>query len=105
MDTQNGAVGSGAPRSAAPAGGVNAEEKDRLTSRLSGIDGVRTLPSVGTWIMLEVTEPTALARKVNRRLGPGSMKVNRDVAGMVRIFVSDPRHNEEIFRAIREFVA
>ncbi|HJP00655.1 MAG TPA: hypothetical protein QF764_02660 [Planctomycetota bacterium] len=85
--------------------GISAEEKDRLTSRLAGIDGVRTLPSVGTWIMLEVTEPTNLARKVNRRLGPGSMKVNRDVAGMVRIFVSDPSHNEQLFRAIREFVA
>ncbi|MDP6408536.1 MAG: hypothetical protein QF410_14400 [Planctomycetota bacterium] len=94
-----------ASKATAPNQGVSAEEKDRLTSRLAGIQGVRTLPSVGTWIMLEVTEPTTLARKVNRRLGPGSMKVNRDVAGMVRIFVSDPRHNEELFRAIREFVA
>ncbi len=80
------------------------EEKDRFTSRLAMIPGVRPLPSVGQWILLRVEHPTDLARRVNRRLAPGVMSVPRQVDGAVRIQVADPRTNEQMIRALRDLV-
>jgi hypothetical protein len=80
------------------------EEKDRFTSRLAMIPGVRPMPSVGQWILLHVDHPTELARRVNRRLAPGVMSVPRQVDGAVRIAVADPRTNEQMLRAMRELV-
>ncbi len=80
------------------------EEKDRFTSRLAMIPGVRPMPSVGQWILLHVQHPTELARRVNRRLAPGVMSVPRQVDGAVRISVADPRTNEQMLRAMRELV-
>ena len=41
------------------------DEKDRFSSRLATIPGLRPLPSVGDWLLLEVQKPQELARKVN----------------------------------------
>lgn len=81
------------------------EEKERFYSRLASIPGVRPLPSIGDWILLEVSKPAELARKVNRRLAPGVVSVPRHVPGAVRIHIGDPRTNEELLRTIREVVA
>ena len=80
-------------------------EKDRFYSRLAMIPGIRPMPSVGSWILLQVQHPTDLARRVNRRLSPGVVSVPRHVDGAVRIQVADPRTNEELLRALREVVS
>jgi len=84
---------------------VDREEKDRFFSRLASIPGVRPMPSVGDWILLEVSAPSEIARKVNRRLAPGMVSVPRGLSGAVRIHIADPKANEELFRTIREVVA
>lgn len=81
------------------------QEKERFYSRLSTIPGVRTLPSIGDWILIEVEAPAELARKVNRRLAPGVLSVPRHVPGAVRLHVADPKSNELLFKLIRELVA
>ena len=78
------------------------EERERFFSRLSTIPGVRTMPSIGTWILCEVDQPADLARKVNRRLDPGTVSVPRHVAGALRIPVRDPMANEKLYQTIRE---
>jgi histidinol-phosphate/aromatic aminotransferase/cobyric acid decarboxylase-like protein len=81
------------------------EEKDRFYSRLASIPGIRPMPSVGDWILLQVDHPTELARRVNRRLAPGVVSVPRHVDGAVRIQVADPKTNEQLLGALRELVA
>ena len=90
------------------------QEKERFVSRLSSIPGIKTLPSpqTGDWILLQVTEPADLARKVNRRLEPGTLSVPRKVSGggdalegTVRVHVADPKKNETLLRTLREVVA
>lgn len=81
------------------------EEKDRFYSRLAMIPGIRPMPSVGSWILLQVDHPTELARRVNRRLSPGVVSVPRHVDNAVRIQVADPKTNEQLLRALRELVA
>ena len=78
------------------------EERERFFSRLATIPGLRTLPSIGEWILIEVDNPSDLARKVNRRLEPGTVSVPRHVNGAVRIPVRDPKRNEELFKTIRD---
>lgn len=80
------------------------EERERLYSRLSTISGLHPMPSVGSWILLHVDEPSDLARKVNRRLEPGVVSVPRNVDGAVRIPVRDPRDNESLFQVLRELM-
>ena len=80
------------------------EERERFFSRLSTIPGLRTLPSIGTWILVEVDNPADLARKVNRRLNPGTVSVPRHVTGAVRVPVRDPKNNEELFQTIRDLL-
>ena len=80
-------------------------EKDRFYSRLASIPGIQPMPSVGDWILLQVEEPTDLARKVNRRLAPGMLSIPRGMDGAVRVVVGDPKDNELVFRTIREVVA
>ena len=82
-----------------------ADEKERFYARLATIPGVHPMPSVGDWILLQVTKPSELARKVNRRLEPGVMSVPRHVPGAVRIHVADPKRNEELLRTLRDLVA
>ena len=83
------------------------QEKERFCSRLASIPGVRPLPSpqTGDWILLKVPAPADLARKVNRRLEPGTLSVPRTIAGTVRVHVSDPKCNEALLRTLREVVA
>jgi histidinol-phosphate/aromatic aminotransferase/cobyric acid decarboxylase-like protein len=81
------------------------DEKDRFYSRLATIPGIRPMPSVGDWILLQVAHPTELARRVNRRLAPGVMSVPRHVDGAVRIQVADPKTNEQLLHALRDLVA
>jgi histidinol-phosphate/aromatic aminotransferase/cobyric acid decarboxylase-like protein len=81
------------------------EEKDRFYSRLASIPGIRPMPSVGDWILLQVEHPTELARRVNRRLTPGAVSVPRHVDGAVRVQVADPKTNELLLGALRELVA
>ncbi|MFN0244199.1 MAG: hypothetical protein ACKVWV_15020 [Planctomycetota bacterium] len=84
---------------------MQVEEKERFTSRLASIPGVRPMPSVGDWILLQVRHPNELARRVNRRLSPGVVSVPRHVHGAVRIQVADPKTNELLLGALRELVA
>ena len=84
---------------------MSGDEKERLCSRLASIPGIRPLPSIGDWILLEVQSPSELARKVNRRIAPGVMSVPRSLQGTVRIHVSDPKANERLLKTLRELVA
>ena len=77
-------------------------ERERFFSRLATIPGIHTMPSIGNWILVKVDNPSDLARKINRRLSPGTVSVPRQVAGAVRIPVRDPIANEELFQTIRE---
>ncbi len=81
------------------------EEKERFYSRLASIPGIQPMPSIGDWILLEVSQPSDLARKVNRRLAPGVMSVPRHVDNAVRVHVSDPKTNEQLLRTLRDLVA
>ena len=80
------------------------QERERFFSRLATIPGIRTMPSVGTWILVEVENPSDLARKINRRMEPGTVSVPRHVPGAIRVPVRDPKHNEELFRVFRDLV-
>ena len=80
-------------------------EKDRFSSRLATIPGVRPKPSIGDWILLEVDEPHDLARKVNRRLAPGALSVPRGISGAVRVHVGEPKANETLLRTLRDVCA
>ena len=83
------------------------QEKERFCSRLASIPGIRPLPSpqTGDWILLKVPAPAELARKVNRRLEPGTLSVPRTITGTVRVHVSDPKRNEALLKTLREVVA
>ena len=80
------------------------EERERFFSRLATIPGLRTLPSIGEWILIEVDNPGDLARKVNRRHEPGTVSVPRHIPHAVRVPVRDPKHNEELFKTIRDLL-
>jgi histidinol-phosphate/aromatic aminotransferase/cobyric acid decarboxylase-like protein len=81
------------------------DEKDRFSSRLATIPGIRPKPSIGDWILLEVEQPHELARKVNRRLAPGILSVPRGIIGAVRVHVGEPKENEALLRTLREVCA
>ena len=78
------------------------EEKDRFFSRLASIPGIHPMPSIGDWILIQVEEPSDLARRVNRRLAPGMVSVPRGMEKTVRVHVGDPKDNELLFRTIRD---
>lgn len=78
------------------------EERERFFSRLATIPGIRTMPSIGNWILVAVDNPSDLARKVNRRLEPGTISVPRHIQSAVRVPVRDPKRNEELFHTIRD---
>jgi len=80
------------------------EERERFFSRLATIPGLRTMPSVGSWILVQVENPAELARKVNRRMDPGTVSVPRHVNGAIRIPVRDPKFNEELFQTLRDLM-
>jgi histidinol-phosphate/aromatic aminotransferase/cobyric acid decarboxylase-like protein len=80
-------------------------EKERFYSRLATIPGIRTLPSIGDWILIQVPHPADVARKVNRRLFPGVLSVPRNVPGTVRLHIADPKSNELLYQTIRDIVA
>ena len=84
---------------------MNTQEKDRFFSRLASLPGIQPMPSIGDWILLQVEQPSDLARKVNRRLEPGVMSVPRGVTNAVRIHVKDPKENEVLLRTIRDLCA
>ncbi len=77
-------------------------EKDRFFSRLATIPGIQPMPSVGSWILLQVDAPADLARKVNRRLAPGIMSVPRGIKDAVRLQVGPPKDNEVVLRTLRD---
>ena len=81
------------------------EERDRLSCRLSTLSGVRTMPSIGSWILVGVENPTELARRLNRRLDQGIVSVPRHVEGAVRLRVRDHKRNEQLFQTIRDLLA
>ena len=80
------------------------EERERFFSRLATIPGIRTMPSIGSWILVQVDNPTELARKINRRLEPGTVSVPRNVNGALRLPVRDPKANEALFMTIRDLL-
>lgn len=84
---------------------IDVAEKDRFFSRLSLIPGVRPLHSIGDWILVQCERPQELARRVGRRLDPTLVSVPRQIEGVVRVIVSDPKTNERLLRTIRESVA
>ena len=81
------------------------DEKERFYSRLASVPGIQPMPSIGDWILLRVSSPNDLARKVSRRLIPGLVSVPRHVKGAVRVTVSDPKTNERLLSVLREAVA
>jgi len=81
------------------------EDRERFYSRLSQIQGVETMPSIGDWILLKVERPNEVARRVTRKVAPGLMTVPRHVKGAVRVQICDARTNEQLLSAIRESVA
>jgi len=81
-----------------------AEERERFYSRLSTVAGLRPMPSVGSWILVEVESPADLARKINRRLEPGTVSVPRHVNGALRLPVRDPKANEVLFHVVRDLM-
>jgi len=78
------------------------EERERFFSRLATIAGIQPMPSISNWILLQVDRPSDVARKVNRRLSPGTVSVPRNVAGAVRVSVKDPKTNEVLFHCLRD---
>ena len=80
------------------------EERERFFSRLATIQGLRTMPSIGAWILVQVDNPAELARKVNRRIAPGTVSVPRNVGGAVRIPVRDPKFNEQLYMTVRDLM-
>ena len=80
-------------------------EKERFFSRLASIPGIRPMPSIGDWILLQVENPSDLARKMNRRISPGAVSVPRGVAGAVRVHIGDPKDNEVLYKTLRDLVA
>lgn len=78
------------------------DERERFYSRLATLSGVSPMPSVGRWILLHVDDPSDMARKINRRLEPGTVSVPRHVPGAVRLPVRHPRENEVLFAVIKE---
>lgn len=81
---------------------MSGEEKDRFCSRLASIPGIRTMPSIGDWILLNVASPNDVARKVSRRLEPGVISVPRNLDRAVRVHVGEPKENERVLRTLRE---
>jgi len=84
---------------------TDSDEKDRFTSRLASIPGIQPKPSIGDWILLEVEQPADLARRVNRRLAPGTLSVPRNLDNAVRVHVGQPRDNEKLLKTLRDLVA
>ncbi len=79
-------------------------EKDRFFSRLASIPGIRPMPSVGEWILIEVEEPSEFAARMDDALAPGLVSIPQGMEGAVRVPVGDPKDNELIFRTIRSVV-
>jgi histidinol-phosphate/aromatic aminotransferase/cobyric acid decarboxylase-like protein len=79
-------------------------ERERLYSRLATVPGIQPMPSIRNWILLETHGPQDLARRINRRMGPGTVSVPRHVDGALRIPVRDPKSNEFLFRTVRELM-
>jgi hypothetical protein len=77
-------------------------ERERFFSRLATIPGVRALPSIGPWILVKVDRPADMARRINKRLAPGTVSVPRNVPEALRLPVRDPKSNEALFREIRD---
>ncbi len=80
------------------------EERTRFYCRLATVPGLDPMPSVGTWILVNVEDPADLARKINRRTEPGTVSVPRQVKSAVRIPVRDPRENELLFAIVRDLM-
>jgi histidinol-phosphate/aromatic aminotransferase/cobyric acid decarboxylase-like protein len=78
------------------------DERERFCSRLSTIPGIRPMPSIGEWVLLQVDRPADVARKINRRLEPGIATVPRQIDHAVRVPVREPKLNEALFNTIRE---
>jgi len=80
------------------------EERTRFYCRLATVEGLEPMPSVGTWILVNVDDPADLARKINRRTEPGTVSVPRQVKSAVRVPVRSPRENELLFAIIRDLM-
>jgi histidinol-phosphate/aromatic aminotransferase/cobyric acid decarboxylase-like protein len=76
-------------------------ERERMYSRLATVQGIHPMPSIRNWILLETTNPQELARRINRRIAPGTVSVPRHLNGAIRVPVRDPKSNELLFATIR----
>ena len=79
-------------------------ERERLYSRLSTLKGIHPMPSIRNWVLVETDNPRELARRINRRIAPGTVSVPRHLTGAVRIPVRDPKPNELLFRIVRNLM-
>ena len=77
-------------------------EHERFYSRLSSLPEVDLMPSVGTWILMKVTEPEQLAERLNRKLYDGAVSVPHGIPGALRIPVREAKENERVLQAIVE---
>lgn len=82
--------------------GDHSGEKSRFVSRLATLPKLKPIPAIGDWILVETDDPSELARKVNRRLAPGTISVPRQMKGLVRIPVREPIDNEKVFEVLKE---
>jgi len=77
-------------------------ERERLYSRLATLPGIHPMPSIRNWVLVETGNPRELARRINRRIAPGTVSVPRHLSGAMRVPVRDPKSNELVFRVIRD---
>ena len=77
-------------------------ERERLYSRLSTLPGIHPMPSIRNWVLVETHNPRELARRINRRIAPGTVSVPRQLSDAIRIPVRDPKSNELVFGIIRD---
>ncbi|MFT7663120.1 MAG: histidinol-phosphate/aromatic aminotransferase/cobyric acid decarboxylase-like protein [Planctomycetota bacterium] len=79
-------------------------ERERLYSRLSTLNGIQPMPSIRNWVLVETSNPRELARRINRRIAPGTVSVPRHLTGAIRIPVRDPKSNELLFGIVRSLM-
>ena len=80
------------------------DEKDRFSSRLATIPGIRPLRRSATGSSWRSSSPRrSLARST--AVSPGIMSVPRGMEGAVRVHVGDPKVNEQVIQTLRDLVA
>jgi len=75
-------------------------EHERFYSRLSTLPEVTLMPSVGTWILMKVDDPSDFAERLNKRLYDGAVSVPYGIPGALRIPVREAKENDRVMESI-----